>query len=589
MTVKKGLVQNLLLNLIEEGYLKNQLMKPALKVALIYGVISIIYISFSDHLVDIFFRNNQDLFLRVQTYKGWFFVALSSWIIFHLVYGSIKKINENDLKFKALFNQAYQYIGLLTPEGKLVDVNQEALDVIKRKKEEVLGLYLWDAPWWAHSFEEREKLRNALEKALKGETVKIETTNVDYKGDILFVDFSLKPFFNADGNIIMIIPEGRDVTADKMNLIRIEESENKFRKLAEYSVFGVYLLQDGLFRYVNPKFAEMFGYKREEIENKFTPEQITLAKDYSLVKDSIVEQISGQRDFSNYEFRGVQKSGDIIVLEVFGTRIMHNQRPAVIGSILDITKRKHAEAEIIKSKELAEKSDKLKTEFLAQMSHEIRTPINAVLSFAGLLKNELNGRIEPELEESFDIMDRAGERIIRTIDLMLNMSQVQAGTFEYKPELFDLYDELAEDIIFDSQLKASKKKIEIKGIKNANPADIYADKYTVGQIVTNLLDNAVKYTNQGSITVTVGINNNSRTFISVKDTGIGISEEYLPNLFKPFTQEETGYTRRFEGNGLGLALVKKYCEMNSAEIRVETTKGRGTEFIVEFRNPNHTN
>ena len=127
-----------------------------------------------------------------------------------------------------------------------------------------------------------------------------------------------------------------------------------------------------------------------------------------------------------------------------------------------------------------------------------------------------------------------------------------------------------------------KKGVELKFVcKHENPV-MKGDRYSINQIFINLMDNAIKYTEHGSIKISIDKNNEGKITVIIEDTGIGISNEYLPFLFEPFSQEEHGYTRRFEGNGLGLALVKKYCEMNNASIYVESRKGKGTKFSVSF-------
>lgn len=240
--------------------------------------------------------------------------------------------------------------------------------------------------------------------------------------------------------------------------------------------------------------------------------------------------------------------------------------------------------ELIEAKELAEEADKLKSEFLAQMSHEIRTPINVVLSFTSLVHEEIKDKIDEDLLDAFSSINNAGSRIIRTIDLILNMSEIQAGTYDYNPKKINFFDDIITNTYTEFYHMAKQKGIDLKVKNNAGESDIFADEYTLKQTVVNLVDNAIKYTDEGEVSVSLSRNEDYHLILKVTDTGIGISEEYLPNLFKPFSQEEQGYTRKFEGNGLGLALVKKYCELNSAEIEVNSKKGEGTEFIITYKN-----
>ncbi|MGE5365260.1 MAG: ATP-binding protein [Bacteroidota bacterium] len=251
----------------------------------------------------------------------------------------------------------------------------------------------------------------------------------------------------------------------------------------------------------------------------------------------------------------------------------------------DISDIKNTQRELVRAKEKAEISDRLKSEFLAQVSHEIRTPINTILSFASLLKLELESLISNDLADGFNIIENGGKRLIRTIDLILNMSEVQTGHYDLNMQEMDLYKNILMNIYTEFNVNAQVKGLEFSIKNESGNSRVYCDHYTVTQIFVNLIDNAIKYTKEGRISVCLH-QSDRQLVVDVTDTGIGISEEYMKNLFTPFSQEESGYTRRFEGNGLGLALVKKYCELNNAEISVKSTKGQGTTFSVSF--PLHT-
>ena len=238
--------------------------------------------------------------------------------------------------------------------------------------------------------------------------------------------------------------------------------------------------------------------------------------------------------------------------------------------------------QLIIAKEASEKSDRLKSEFLAQMSHEIRTPIHILMSYSNLIMDEIEGEMDEDLRSNFNAIEHAGQRIIRTTELILNMSEITTGTYEYLESEFDVYDGILKSIFSEYEEKVNKDKIDYKISKDSPSTIISADKYSVHQIFTNLIDNAVKYTEKGEIQISVKTNSENKVEVSISDSGIGISKEYMPNLFMPFTQEEQGYSRSYEGNGLGLALVKKYCELNQANIIVESEKEKGTVVTVTF-------
>jgi signal transduction histidine kinase len=235
------------------------------------------------------------------------------------------------------------------------------------------------------------------------------------------------------------------------------------------------------------------------------------------------------------------------------------------------------------AKEQADKSNRLKTEFLAQMSHEIRSPLSSIMSFNHLIKEDLNEFITPEVEEYFTVINSASTRLIRTIELILNMSEMQIGSYQSFPKKIDLFNDVLNGIIKEYSKAAQAKQLEF--ILNCPKPDIkiFADLYSITQIFANLIDNSIKYTKQGFITLSIVENkSNNCVEVTVEDSGIGMTEEYLSSIFEPFVQEEGGYSRRFEGNGLGLALVKKYCDLNNVRIRIESEKNVGSKFILVF-------
>ncbi len=246
----------------------------------------------------------------------------------------------------------------------------------------------------------------------------------------------------------------------------------------------------------------------------------------------------------------------------------------------DIEGRKKREHELQQAKDKAVSADKIKSDFLAQISHEIRTPISAILNFSELLFDELKNEKNETINIAYNSINIAGKRMIRTIDLILNVSEVQSNTYDFNPEKFDLYNDSLLPIVNEFKAAAKIKNLYLEIIKETNDSVTEKDLYSVTQIFANLIDNAIKFTPKGGIKIIVG--RNEKLFVSIKDTGIGISEKYLPNLFEPFTQEETGYTRKFDGTGLGMSLVSRYCELNNLKISVTSKKNEGTNFIVTF-------
>lgn len=236
-----------------------------------------------------------------------------------------------------------------------------------------------------------------------------------------------------------------------------------------------------------------------------------------------------------------------------------------------------------KAVEASEKAAKLKSEFISQMSHEIRTPLHIIVSNLDYIQTDFTKIVDEnkELRSSFDSIKTASDRIIRTLDLILDHSEIKSGTYEPKFEMVSLVHDILSPILKEHEINAIQKGLKIEFLFS-DEGIISGDKYSLFQIFNNLIDNSIKFTNHGKITVNTSRDLRGRIVVNIADTGIGISEDYLPYLFEAFSQEDHGYSRRYEGNGLGLSLVKKFCELNNAKIRFNTQKGVGTSFSIIF-------
>jgi len=251
--------------------------------------------------------------------------------------------------------------------------------------------------------------------------------------------------------------------------------------------------------------------------------------------------------------------------------------------INEIDKRNIIEQDLIKEKEKAENANRFKSEFLAQMSHEIRTPINTLLNYNSLIKDEVKNKVPDDVNEYFTRMDIAGNRIVRTVNLILDMSEIQTNTLKLEKREINLCDEILNNLYKEFHPMAKLKGINLTIEKPNDPLILVADEYTLTQIFHNLIDNAIKYTHSGAVIIRANEIEDLVT-VEIEDSGIGIDEIYIDKIFDTFSQEEQGYSRKFEGNGLGLALVKHYCNSNNAKIEVESKKGAGSTFRITFLN-----
>jgi len=197
------------------------------------------------------------------------------------------------------------------------------------------------------------------------------------------------------------------------------------------------------------------------------------------------------------------------------------------------------------------------------------------------MKDELSESFKEENNYIFNAIQLAGRRLVRTIDLILNMSVIQNGKMDLVLKKLNIYS-ILKNLFDEFKSFAEAKNIDFRLNNNVAEPTVVTDSYILEQVFQNLIENAIKYTERGKVDINISRNINEKIYIEIKDTGIGISNEYLSRIFEPFSQEETGYTRKYEGLGLGLALVKKYLDLLGASISVVSEKEKGSNFTIVF-------
>lgn len=242
--------------------------------------------------------------------------------------------------------------------------------------------------------------------------------------------------------------------------------------------------------------------------------------------------------------------------------------------------------ELIQAKEDVEKADKIKSEFLAQMSHEIRTPLNGIMSSSQMLIEELRnlsgGQKVEDAEGLLKIIETDSRRIFRTVDTILQMSELIIGAYVPKPKEIDIIEDIIDYQYANYKSIAKEKELELDYVKTVDKMVLKIDEYSTSKIIEELLDNAIKFNKKGG-KIKIEVKEDERgNCVSISDTGIGIDKDKFSFIFKIFSQIDRGYTRKWDGSGLGLALVKGYCELNDISIDVKSEVNKGTTFTLFF-------
>jgi PAS domain S-box-containing protein len=329
-------------------------------------------------------------------------------------------------------------------------------------------------------------------------------------------------------------------------------------------------------KFANNAFYSVLGYSREEYE-KLSPHALIHQDDKDYQARRVQTLFS--TGFFESELRLLHKDGYYVNLSTRAVTVRDDKGEA-LGSLTisrDITRLKETHAELIKSNLEAEASSRLKSSFLANISHEIRTPLNAVVGFANLL---LADNLSQDAREDYiEHINYNSEKLLQIIGDIIDLSRLESSQIEISYEetsINSLVNEIAEEA--RQLIKRNEKPINLNLVNLFNDGDlIFTDKIWLKRVLTHLMDNAVKFTLDGSIDFTY-LRENDKILFKIKDTGIGINKENLSRIFEEFRQEVDGHQRPFEGLGIGLTLAKEVVERMGGRIYVQSEKGVGSEF-----------
>ena len=349
------------------------------------------------------------------------------------------------------------------------------------------------------------------------------------------------------------------------------------------AIAAFWVAPDGALLYANQWACQCLGYSREELLGRNIGDISPELPRWRWLANWRTLKEAGSLSFET-QYRA--KDGHLLPMDVTTNYLEFDDQAYACLFARDITDRKQAETALRRAKEQAEAANHAKSEFLANMSHELRTPLNAIIGFSEILAMQIFGPLGSERYRSYvEDIHESGNHLLGIINGILDLSKAEAGKLTLDETEVDLAEVLRQSgRMF--RTKAAEQGIKlIFDLPEAPPEaapGILADSRLVSQVVINLISNAIKFTNQGTVAVSLGREAGGECYIRVRDTGVGIAKENIAKVVEPFVQVESAFSRGHEGTGLGLPFVQKIMELHGGRLTIESELGEGTTVTVHF-------
>jgi PAS domain S-box-containing protein len=494
-----------------------------------------------------------------------------------------RKAEDELIKLKCAVEQSSSTVVITGLDGKIQFVNQKFHETSGYTIQEAIG----QNPRILKSDEFKpEKYEELWNTILSGNEWHGEFHNKRKDGSLYWEFASISPIRDSTGKITSFLAVKEDITERKQAEKDLEQITTRLSLATRAGGVGVwdYDLVNNILLWDDQMFA-LYGISKENFGSAYETWKAGLHPDDVLQGDAEIQKaISGEKEFDT-EFRVIWPDSTIHTIKALAI-IQRDEfgKPArMIGTNWDITEKKIAEEKLLKALEAAETANKAKSEFLANMSHEIRTPLNGVIGFTDLLQNTQLTQVQHQYVKN---ANASGRNLLGIINDILDFSKIEAGMMNLEIIKTDLIDLLGQsvDII---KYAADKKSLEVLlDIDPEMPRYALVDPVRLKQVFANLLGNAVKFTQKGEIELKVKYEDlgdmQGKFKFSVRDTGIGITQEQQTKLFKVFSQADSSITRMYGGTGLGLVISQMIANKMNSGINILSKQGKGTSFFFEI-------
>jgi PAS domain S-box-containing protein len=485
-------------------------------------------------------------------------------------------------QFRAIFDSAFEFIGLLAPDGTLLEVNRSALNFANVAAADVVGRRFWDTPWWRESADERDRLQRAVAEAAGGAFVRYETEQVGGDGRRIAVDFSLTPVRDAEGRVVCIVPEGRDVTERKRVEHELRLSEKKFQGILSIAADAIISI-DGAQRIVlfNRGAEEIFGYAAPEVLGQLLT--TLLPGDSRVVHpDKVLEfgagRVIARRMGERGEIYGRRKNGEVFPAEASISRIDVGGERVFTAVLRDVSEARLAQAELARLYQESRRATVARDEVLGRVSHDLRNPLSAIAMCVSAL------RVKPAPAEStadslIETVHGSVEMMQRLIQDLLDVASIEVGRFSVRRRPV-VVAELLSTVVDAFRSDAAERGLTLRTAASPDLPGILADAQRLRQVLGNLIENALKFTPRGGSIAVSAMSSDSTLQLQVTDTGVGIPPDELPSIFDRFWHAERDSRER--STGLGLTIARGIVDAHGGRIEVRSTVGTGTTFTVSL-------
>jgi PAS domain S-box-containing protein len=506
--------------------------------------------------------------------------------------GTNDSLLTSEERYRSIVENTHGGIMIINDKSLVSFANQGLCDVFGYSCDEMKGRKFYEFL----SKAERESVTERYLARQRGEDVPstYDLTIVRKDGADRICEVRISLYTDASGKIFTVV-HLLDITDRKESENILRESEERFRGLTESSPAAIMIHQGNRWVYTNYSGEEMSGYSKDELY-KMNYWDFVAPEYRSLVRERAVKRQASENYPLSYEFKIITKQGAEKWVSLKGGSIRYKGLPAGIVSVMEITARKKAEDELVKTIHQleesvqrannlalqAESANMAKSQFLANMSHEIRTPINGVIGMLSLL---LDTELTPVQKKYAEIAGSSSDTLLTIINEILDLSKIESEKFQLESYDFNLKT-IIDGVIELLSLKAERKCITLTAAIDENvPCLLKGDSNRLRQIITNLAHNAVKFTEKGGVSINVSLeretDSDATMLFTIRDSGIGIHEDKIKELFMPFTQVDSAMSRRYGGTGLGLAISKKLSELLGGSITLESTPGTGSVFYFK--------